>query len=157
MSQTSGLTVRQHEREGIEVPVEFLVCDEHGGQVHFSPASSASGQHAVRGKAVDISAGGMGLECRQFMPRMCEGIIRVFGPDPIGTAADGSPILETAFEHRVKVRRVYLIGRDPLYALGVAFVDPQPEIDQRIAELLSRLQGTCSLPMGGPGKGGPNA
>lgn len=139
------------------MPVEFLVCDEHGGQVHFSPASSALGQHTIRGKAIDISAGGMGLECRQYVPRMCEGTVRVFGPEPMGTASDGSPILETAFEHRVKVRRVYLIGREPLYSLGVAFMDPQPDIDQRIAELLSRFQGMRSLPLRSPPKGGPDA
>jgi hypothetical protein len=140
MIQTSGLTVRQHEREGIEVPVDFEVCAEHAAQVHFSTGSSALGQHAIRGRAVDISPGGMGLELRQFLPRMCEGTIRVFAPDPIGMAGDGSPIYETAFEHRVKVRRVYLIGREPLYAMGVAFIDPTPDIDKKIGELIQRIR-----------------
>jgi len=153
MSKTSGLTVRQHEREGIEVPIELVICEEHASQVRFSPGSSAAGEHGIRGMAVDISAGGMGLECRHFVPRMCEGLIRAFTPDPLGIAGDGTPILDVMFEHRVKVRRVYLIGREPLYALGVAFVDPQSDIDQRISALLKRIHasGRHARPKSGGG------
>lgn len=140
MPQTSGLTVRQHEREGIQLPVDFLVRPQHSAQVHFSPGSSAIGPHAIRGTAVDISSGGMGLECRQFVPRMCEGTVRVFAPDPIGIAGDGSPILDLVFEQLVKVRRVYLISREPMYALGMAFVDPGLDIDERIGALLERVR-----------------
>lgn len=157
MSQTSGLTVRQHEREGIQVPVEFYICSEHCQQVHFSPQSSASGQHWLRGRAVDISSGGMGLEFRQFIPRMCEGTVRVFAPDPMGIGADGSPLYEAAFEHRVKVRRVYLIGREPLYAMGVAFVDPESDIDQRIADLLIRIKSAARVPPHAQSRGAFNA
>jgi c-di-GMP-binding flagellar brake protein YcgR len=140
MPQTSGLTVRQHEREGLQVPVEFVVSEKHRAQVHFSPASSALGQHAIRGQAVDISSGGMGLECRHFVPRMCEGMIRVFAPDSVGYSNEGSPLYEVAFEHRAKVRRVYLISREPLYAMGLAFIDPAPEVDAQISALLKRVR-----------------
>jgi c-di-GMP-binding flagellar brake protein YcgR len=139
MRQTSGLTIRQHEREGIEVPIEFVVCEQHSAQVRFSPSSAAAHSTTIRGRAVDISPGGMGLECRQFLPRMSEGTIRIYAPEPVAVAGDGSPILDLVFEHVVKVRRVYLIARDPMYAMGVAFVDPEPDIDRRIATLLKRL------------------
>lgn len=139
MRQTSGLTIRQHEREGIQVPIEFVVCDQHTSQVRFSPSSAAAHSTTIRGRAVDISPGGMGLEMRQFLPRMCEGTIRIYSPDPVAVAGDGMPILDLVFEHLVKVRRVYLIARDPLYAMGVAFIDPPPDIDKQISTLLQRM------------------
>jgi c-di-GMP-binding flagellar brake protein YcgR len=154
VSQKSGLTVRQHEREGIQVPVEFFVSPEHGAQVHLSPESSAVGQHTLRGTAVDISSGGMGLEFRQFIPRMCGGTVRVFVPDPISVGADGSPLFEAVFEHQVKVRRVYLIGREPLYAMGVAFIDPDPDIDHRITTLLERIKSGARAVTPHAGRGG---
>jgi hypothetical protein len=140
MSKTSGLTVRQHEREGIQVPIEFVICEEHRAQVHFSSTSSAIGQHAVKGQAVDISPGGMGLELRQFVPRMCEGIVRVVMPATI--QIEGSAELSNAilFEHRAKVRRVFLTGRDPIYTIGLAFLNPGTEVDAQIAELLQQVK-----------------
>lgn len=137
MSKTSGLTVRQHEREGIQVPIEFVVCEEHRGQVHFSSSSSALGQHAVKGMAVDISPGGMGLELRQFIPRMCEGVVRVLLPSSIEIVGASEALRDVAFEHRAKVRRIFLTGRDPVYTVGVAFVNPGPEVDAQIAQLLA--------------------
>ena len=139
MSQTSGLTVRQHEREGINVPVEFIICDEHKSQVHFSSASSALGQHAIKATALDISPGGMGLETRQFIPRMCEGTLRVLVPDAVQIADQGTPVYVPAFEHRAKVRRVFLTGRDPVYTVGVAFLNAGPDMDEQIAKLLKQL------------------
>lgn len=137
MAQASGLTVRQHEREAFELSVEFVVCEAHREQVRFSPMSAAQEPHVTRGTATDISSGGIGLVCRQFVPRMCEGTVRVFDPNPVGTSSDGTPIHEVAFEHRVKVRRVALGSHEPTYAIGVAFVDPEPDIDQRVAKLLA--------------------
>jgi len=48
------------------------------------------------------------------------------------------------FEQKIKVRRVTLIGREPTYSLGVAFVDPSPELDRRIDELFGRLQNSSA-------------
>ena len=140
MPKTSGLTVRQHEREGIQVPIEFHICDAHCSQVHFSSSSSAIGQHAVRGQAVDISPGGMGLELRQFVPRMCEGIVRVVMPAAIQIEGESGGTTMVVFEHRAKVRRDYLSGRDPIYTVGLAFLDPGPEVDAQIANLLTMLK-----------------
>lgn len=141
MSQTRGLTVRQHEREGASVPFEFVVSPTQASQVRFSTSSTAIGPQMIRGEAMDISAGGMGLQCRQFLPRLCEGTVRVFAPqsDPPG-ALGGTDELELMFEQQVKVRRVRLIGREPAYSLGVAFMDGGPALDQKIASLLDRVQ-----------------
>ena len=99
MSQKSGLTVRQHEREAVELSVEFVVAEPHREQVRFSAMSGAAQGHVTRGAATDISPGGVGFVCPQFVPRMCEGTVRVFNPRPSGTAADGTPVYEVMFEH----------------------------------------------------------
>ncbi len=131
----SGLRVRQHHRREIELPVEFVIADEHRSQVRFSSSSSAPDPSCVRGTSVDISPGGMGFTCRQFLPRMCEGSLRVYDPMPVGTKPDGSPILEVAFEQRVKVRRVQMTSHEPTYFIGVSFADPEavdPDIGNRM-------------------------
>ena len=140
VNQTSGLTVRQHEREGNEVPIEFVVCEAHATQVRFSPSSGALTPHVIRGEAIDISSGGMGLRSRQFVPRMCEGTVRVFAVVPDSKNADGSPVLELMFEQMVKVRRVTLVGREPVYSLGVAFINHSEDLDRRITTLFDRIQ-----------------
>ena len=135
MSSQSGLRVRQHHRREIELPVEFVVAEEYRDQIRFSAQSSAIDDHTVRGTSVDISPGGMGFTCRQFLPRQCEGSLRVFDPMPVGMRADGTPILEVAFEQRVKVRRVQMTSHEPTYFIGVSFADPDnvdPDIGDRI-------------------------
>ncbi len=155
MSPTSGLRVRQHQRREIELPVEFVVCEEHRTQVRFSASSSAVNHHAVRGTSIDVSPGGMGIVCQQFIPRMCEGSLRVFDPTPAGTKSDGTPMLEVAFELRVKVRRVQMAAQEPTYLLGLAFTDPKlvdRDIGDRISILAKRMDdgaGGSSPPSGG--------
>ena len=132
---SSGLRVRQHHRREIELPVEFVVAQEYRDQVRFSSQSSAIDDHSLRGTSVDISPGGMGFMCRQFLPRLCEGSLRVFDPMPVGTRADGTPILEVAFEQRVKVRRVQMTSPEPSYFVGLSFADPEnvdPDIGNRM-------------------------
>ncbi len=135
MSSQSGLRVRQHHRREIELPVEFVVAEEYRDQLRFSAKSLAINDHALRGTSVDISPGGMGFTCRQFLPRQCEGLLRVFDPMPVGMRADETPILEVAFEQRVKVRRVQMTSHEPTYFIGVSFADPDnvdPDIGDRI-------------------------
>jgi hypothetical protein len=152
VSQISGLTVRQHEREGIEVPVEFTIDPDHSTQVCFSPSSCASGPQTFRCKGTDISSGGMGLQTRIFLPRGCEGTVRAFAPGSNqGGDTGGEP--ELLLEHRVKIRRVTLVGRDPVYSIGCAFIDPTAELDRQINNLFNRIQGEkrapAALKMGG--------
>lgn len=127
MIKTSGLTVRQHERAGIQVPVEFVIRPEDAAQVRFSPQSSAPDHHIVAATALDISPGGLGMESRHFLPRMCEGVVRI------------SVAGEIVLEQPAKVRRVYLTGREPKYMIGLAFLNPPEDIEQRISEIISRF------------------
>jgi c-di-GMP-binding flagellar brake protein YcgR len=123
----TGLTVRQYEREQLEMPVEFIVSDEHAQQIKFSSSSSAAGPHTVKGTVRDISPGGMGFYCKQFLPRMSHGMVRVYGPQS-----------DVIFQHRVMVRRVRVLDREPSYALGLAFIEPPPGIEQTIETLLNQ-------------------
>lgn len=157
MSSQSGLRVRQHHRREIELPIEFVVADHHRDQVKFGAKSSAIDGHSLRGTSVDISPGGMGFTCTQYIPRMCEGALRVFDPTPVGTRADGTPILEVAFEQRVKVRRVQMTSHEPRYFIGVSFADPDavdPDIGNRMM-LLTR--GTEQTPDAPPAAEAPDA
>ena len=135
--QTQGLTVRQHERENVRFQIEFVIAEGHRDQVRFSGMSSAEDPFATSGYASDVSSGGMGLVCPQFVPRRCEGTVRVFDPTPVGTASDGSPIHEIAFEHAVRVCRVTMESHDPTYGLGVAFTDPEPDLAARVDALMA--------------------
>ncbi len=139
MSARSGLRVRQHRRREVELPIEFVVCEAHRAQVRFSASSDAAGEHTVCGTSIDISLGGMGVSCRQLLPRVCEGSLRVFDPTPVGTKSDGSPVLEVGFEHLVKVRRVRMTSGEPTYFIGLSFLEPEPDLDRRIAAFIDRL------------------
>lgn len=135
MTQISGLTVRQHARKDFDLAVEFVIADRHQEQVRFSPISTAKDQHAVRGRAQDISTGGLGWVCDHFLPRMCQGTIRIFDPRPVGQTPDGSPVYDVAFEHACIVRRVTMISHAPQYSIGMAFIDPEPDIEEHINRL----------------------
>ena len=137
----SGLTIRHFERREVELPVEFIISEAHQEQVRFSTEASAIGPHSVAATTIDISFGGLGLRTQQFIPRMCEGRLRVFDPKPVGRRSDGSPMLEVAFEHDVKVRRVSMIGHEPSYFVGVSFVEPGPDLEQRILKLWETVCG----------------
>ncbi|MHC4415047.1 MAG: hypothetical protein ACYS0G_07175 [Planctomycetota bacterium] len=156
MPSKSGLRVRQHQRQEIELPVEFVVCEEHRTQVRFSSSSSAADEHTIRGTSVDISPGGMGFSCRQFIPRMCEGSLRVLDPTPAGIRADGTAILEVAFVQRVKVRRVQMTSHEPTYFIGVSFADPE-SVDPDIANRMMLLKRIAESNASTPATGGPDA
>jgi c-di-GMP-binding flagellar brake protein YcgR len=150
MAQTSGLTVRNFQRNQIDLPAEFVIADAHRTQVRFSGSSASLDQHTLRGRAVDISPGGVGLQFSQFLPRMCEGEVRIFNPAPIGTKPDGSPSYAVAFTQPVKVRRVFQAGPEPTYFVGTSYLDPDPALQEQIASILSALNIV-------PGAGGGDA
>ncbi len=141
MAQARGLRIRQHERCEIELPVEFVVSDEHRSQVRFSSVSSAVAvdDGALRGTSIDISPGGLALASRQFVPRSCEGVVRVFDTTPVGTRGDGTPILQLIFEQSAKVRRVRMLSHEPLYKVGLSFLDLDPQMERKIIAALQAL------------------
>ena len=157
MPQKSGLTVRRHERRAVEFDVDFAVVPEHCRQVRFSAASSAATPTTIKGKVHDLSPGGMGLVFRQFVPRMCEGVVRVYGRRRVDALGDGTPDNDVVFEHRVKVRRVIMANHEPEYDLGVSFVAPEPDLSDRVRALLAAMGGEPVADQGPDARGGADA
>jgi c-di-GMP-binding flagellar brake protein YcgR len=133
MARTTGLTIRQHERASIELDAEFIVGAAHSAQVRFSSSSSAVNKATVRGIASDISPGGMGLLLEQFLPRGCEGTIRIYRKTA-ATEVDAA-WRDVVFEHPVVVRRIFLGTHDPTYRIGMSFADPGPGLPQQVEAL----------------------
>lgn len=135
MAPISGLTVRQHKRESIDLPVQFIVDETHRAQVRFTVSSTAVNQNTIQGIATDLSKGGLGMESLLFLPRLCEGVIRIFHrtDDDLNpkTIQESMPVIEA----RVKVQRVVLSSHEPTYAIGMSFLDPPPDLHERISKL----------------------
>lgn len=135
MSTSRGLRVRQHERWDIKLPAEFVVSDDHSAQVRFSSSASIIDENVIQSETIDISPGGLAFVSRQFIPRRCEGIVRVFSPKPVGTKGDGKPILQLLFERQAIVRRVRTIDHQPSYKIGLSFDELDLDIEKKIAEI----------------------
>ena len=60
--------------------------EEHRHQVRYSSRiPPPMDEHTLHGTSVDISPGGMGFTCSEFVPRQCaKGHLRVFDPMPVG-------------------------------------------------------------------------
>lgn len=132
MATNIGLSVRQHERESIRLPVEFIVCDEHREQVRFSSSSTAGSPHVIQGTVNDISRGGLGFDCQLYLPRMCEGKVRIFDGATTASQIEPEPPRQPILEARVKIKRVLLQGHDPSYQIGMAFLAPPENIEELI-------------------------
>lgn len=128
------LSARQEDRCPLTLRAEFEIAPAHREQIRYSPSSSAPQSYVAAGRSIDISAAGLGLACEQFVPRMTEGVVRLFAK-----AGDGSGE-RLVFEHSVKVRRVSLrIADKPSYMLGTAFLNPSPTVESQVNELVRRL------------------
>lgn len=139
MSTSRGLRVRQHERWDIKLSAEFVVSDDHSAQVKFSSGASVISEGTIRGETIDISPGGLAFVSRQFIPRRCEGIVRVFSPKPAGSKGDGKAILQVLFERQAKVRRIRTIDHQPSYKIGLSFDELDLDIEKKIAEIQASM------------------
>jgi hypothetical protein len=151
----SQLTVRHFDRDAIELTAQLVIAEAHREQIRFSAASGASDSHIVSVTAEDISAGGAGAMCSQFIPRMAEGLLRVFGPSSAKDAHGGAALPDAIFEQRVKVRRVRLASDEPSYALGLAFFDPDQNVEARVKDLLKSI--SASAPASNASQGSTDA
>lgn len=139
MSTSRGLRVRQYERWDIKLPAEFVVSDDHSAQVRFSTSASVIDEGIIQGETIDISPGGLAFVSEQFIPRRCEGIIRVFSPMPVDAKVDGKPNLQLLFERQAIVRRVRILDHKPSYKIGLSFAELDLEIENKIAEIQARI------------------
>ncbi len=143
MAPITGLSVRQYKRETVRLPVRFVVAEAHQDQVRFTTSSSALDQRSMFGVATDLSHGGLGLECHLFLPRMSEGTVYIYNPTRHSGDAEQLLTQEHVIEARVKVRRVVLASHEPLYSVGMSFVDPPEELNQLISELCAKADASA--------------
>ncbi len=141
MSEFDQLKARQHTRTAIELDIEFVIRPEDREQVQFSGQSSATQGHVIRGITSDISPGGVGMICRQFLPRMCEGTIRIFDPDQRQGGENPNQVRDMiSLETEVRVSRVTMLSHSPTYNHGLAFTSPCSEIDKKVNDLVERVE-----------------
>lgn len=148
MTEMSGLTVRQHERKSLNLSAEFVVADDVRAQVRFSSSAESVNEASVRGSMLDISSGGMGLLLNCFIPKLCTGTVRVYSHTPSASGSLGEPIYEPIFEHVVQVRRVYMASHEPTYMVGVSFLDPEPDLSDRVDEVLIAARALAGVTAG---------
>ncbi len=144
MSDQPRLTVRQHERWELEVPAVFIVDAAHREQLRFGTSSTAIEPHVVSGTTIDLSPGGVGIRCLEFVPRMCAGTLRIIKPGASPPRDADRSDDNVVFEHGVRVRRVEMIGHEPSYSLGLSFVDTESGMERDIPELVRRLSDMLS-------------
>lgn len=127
-------SARQEDRRPLALQAEFEIAPVHREQIRFSPSSNAPQRHVTVGRSIDVSPAGIGLICEQFVPRMTEGIVRLF----VGRDGD-SRHQQPVFEQRAKIRRVSLRVTDkPSYLLGAAFLDPPKDLEKKVNQLLEQ-------------------
>lgn len=139
-AHAQGLTTRQFERVDANLPAEFVIAQHHCNNVCFSATSAACNAHMVRGRVTDVSPGGIGLVMQCYVPRMCDGVVRVFAPGASTDQSGNSIVAEVIFEHAVKVRRVAMCDHTPTYSVGMAFQESEPDIEQRVNQLLHLIR-----------------
>ncbi len=139
MSTSRGLRVRQHERWNIKLSTEFVVSDGHSAQVKFSSSANVIDDKVIQSQTIDISPGGLAFESRQFLPRRCEGTVKVFLPVPVEAKGNGKPVLQLLFERRATVRRVKTIDHQPSYKIGLSFDELDLDIKKELAEIQASI------------------
>ena len=107
MGAKSDLTVRQFERHELENAATLRLHVDPTHQLQFS--TNADVAEGIPATLADLSAGGMGLKTKHFIPRGCT--LKVTVETTCGLA----------FDTRVRVQRVRMTDREPTYMLGTKF------------------------------------
>lgn len=141
---STALKTRRFARTVIDAPAEIIISPEHRSQVRFTSIAMAPQRHVLRCTATDLSGGGIGVESRHFLPRGLTGILRIIAP---GTVLDSRALPPSAIllEHAIRVRRTILRTREPLFAVGVEFIDATPTLDATLERVAAAL-GTSLVP-----------
>lgn len=124
----SGLTVRRFERHALSLPLKVTLDEATGGAVRLS--RSSGGADGFNATLVDLGQGGLGIESPRYLPRKTVIRVRLY--------ADASRNLPE-FQTTVRVMRTWMSSRDPSYAIGCSFVDPDPKLQQTVEDVLSAI------------------
>jgi hypothetical protein len=126
--QPQELIVREHER--LACRLEATLHIDSPGVVLSGGAADAN--DAVSAVVVDCSAGGAGLQTTVFLPR---GLRLRLHIAPLAPAPLGGTSPAWALEAPVRIQRVTMVSREPMYYLGTAFTD----LDQAELAMLARV------------------
>lgn len=118
------LLVRQFERVQCQLDAEVEPAPESRGQVRLA-RGVGDGSGRVKAVMTDCSGGGMGLRCPVFFPK--HGVLNVRVTDGKGGML---------FEGKVRVQRATMVGREPSYELGGAFVEGAVGVAGRLGTLI---------------------
>lgn len=135
---TSPSEVREFERYKCRLDASAAVAPGNSERTAFS-RNAGDGSGVVRCVIVDCSTGGFAVESEAFFPRAAR--VRVAVPVP------GGPPLELD----VAVRRATMIGRKPLYNLGMSVLEPVGAQDGAVRRLLALAKASVR---GATGSGG---
>jgi hypothetical protein len=123
------LAVRGHDRYQCELSALISISPEHSKLIKVDKSAPGGGGPASA-VIVDLSMGGVGLRAALFVPLTCRLVINL--------AAPGKP---EAPMH-VRVQRVSMLDRTPMYYLGTSFENPTPEQIAAVSALLNHLKAT---------------
>lgn len=138
---TGASEVREFERNRCRLQATAVVSPGNADRVTFS-RDIGDGSGLVRGAIVDCSHGGFAWESETFFPRAAR--VRVTVP-----TADGPHI-----ELDVAVRRATMVGRKPLYNLGMSLVEPVTAQEGPIRRLLGLAKMSAAPRQNTAGNGG---
>ena len=112
---------RQHERHAADITIELILLPQSREQV------APTGGKSMAGHVTDLSEGGAGVVTQTFLPRGTQVEFRV--PGDGDTSTEGLA---------ARVMRVSMVDREPHYAVGLRFEDPDKDTLGRLSELLLR-------------------
>jgi hypothetical protein len=127
-SESSGLNLRRHQRHAIDLRAAAAVYADHAKLVRFAADSGAA--DGVEATLADLGEGGLGLLSREYLPKKCA--LRVM----IDTSSLGPEHAELGFEVDVRVMRITMIGAEPEYLIGCAFLRPTDELRSSVKAVL---------------------
>lgn len=127
-NQGSEFVVRRNQRHDVALRARISVQPERPGGVRLA-APSGVRDGWLECDAVDFGAGGVGFLTPVFLPRRT--LIRALVMSDPTTA----PMLDAM----LRVQRVVMTDRRPMYLLGTSFEKPTPQTHAQIAELLRAL------------------
>lgn len=130
MNQRQHSSQRHFERREVSLPA-CLETDPPDRARIRSQAIPRAESRLLHGRIADVSTGGIGLMTPHFAPRGTTGWLLLM---PDERADEGEPTW--TFRHRVVVKRVFVIGGNEGYFLGTSFLDPAPDLGERIAGLM---------------------
>ena len=133
-----GLTVRRFERHELALPISVTIEEQSPVAVKLSRSSGAMGSFNASLSA--LGQGGLGIESPHFLPRQTVITVRLYAD-----SAAGLPEFETT----VRVMRTRMSSREPRYALGCSFVDPTPQLQQSVDDVLAAIAAARSGTEGG--------